>query len=372
VKETAMDLIERYIHDVARRLPQKIRTDVKKELRSALQDSLEARGLAAESGTPDSSANGTSDEQVVALLREFGPPAQLAMSYRSGPNHLIGPELYPSFTKTLTIVLSVVIGFLAVAAVVGALGEPSPLRAILKGLVFSNIFSDAVAALGWVVLVFAVIERVSPSAPGTAAVGVAGGGITSSVFDGPSSSQSDIAPTWDPRELPQLNDPDQIGVTGLLVEIVIMLGLFVLLWFFPQKIGGTVSTNDERHWVSLLGPDLLALRAWFSVGFLATVAMNLWLLRSGGWTLPTRVLELAIDLVFLLVLWSLARSGGILAVAAPDLIANGWSPTAAQSLAQEVFPILDRIMRIVFAGIGIGILVHVVIRTGKLLKRAVT
>ena len=40
-----MDLIERYVHEVGRHLPHKVRKDVQDELRSLLSDSLEERLL---------------------------------------------------------------------------------------------------------------------------------------------------------------------------------------------------------------------------------------------------------------------------------------------------------------------------------------
>ena len=149
-----MDLIERYIQDVARRLPRGLRADVERELRSSLHDELDARlanaGDRVESTTPD--------EHVVDLLRKFGPPAQLAASYRPGPGFLVGPELYPAFLKTMKIV-SIIILLITVASVVaGAIGEPNWLFEIIKGLALSNLLGEVIEAMGLVVLVFWIIQ----------------------------------------------------------------------------------------------------------------------------------------------------------------------------------------------------------------------
>ena len=90
-----MDLIERYVQEVGRRLPRKQRDDVARELRSSLEDSLENR-----TGVPLEQAD---EEQVVELLLEFGPPQEVAASYQTGPSYLVGPALYPSFIKTMKI-----------------------------------------------------------------------------------------------------------------------------------------------------------------------------------------------------------------------------------------------------------------------------
>ncbi len=93
-----MDLIERYVQEVARRLPRKQRDDVARELRSSLEDSLESRA-----GVP---LEQVEEEQAVELLLEFGTPQKVAASYRPGPDFLIGPGLYPSFVKTMKICLA--------------------------------------------------------------------------------------------------------------------------------------------------------------------------------------------------------------------------------------------------------------------------
>ena len=83
-----MDLIDRYVVEVARHLPAKSAKDVAEELRSLLSDALEAR--AARTGRPK-------DELLaVELLREFGEPEDVAARYAE-PKHLIGPDWYPVF-----------------------------------------------------------------------------------------------------------------------------------------------------------------------------------------------------------------------------------------------------------------------------------
>ena len=82
-----MDLIERYVHEVGTHLPRKMRKDVVDELRSTLEDKLEHECV--------------EDEGLVDMLRQFGPPAEMAASYVSGPRHLIGPAHFGSFLKTI-------------------------------------------------------------------------------------------------------------------------------------------------------------------------------------------------------------------------------------------------------------------------------
>lgn len=67
------EVIDSYVHDVARRLPPVKRNDVAFELRALLADDLQARA-GAEGRSPD-------QEMAVAMLREFGRPAAVAVRY---------------------------------------------------------------------------------------------------------------------------------------------------------------------------------------------------------------------------------------------------------------------------------------------------
>lgn len=69
----ATEVIDSYIHDVARRLPRGKRNDVAFELRALLADDLQARAEA-EGRSPDR-------EMAVAMAREFGRPAAVAVRY---------------------------------------------------------------------------------------------------------------------------------------------------------------------------------------------------------------------------------------------------------------------------------------------------
>ena len=350
-----MDLIDRYIQDVSRRLPRRLRADVEKELRSSLQDALDARAAAsgerAESAAPE--------DQVVELLRKFGPPAQLAASYRSDPGFLVGPELYPAFLKTMKIVTIIIIGFTAASVVAGAIGESNPLFEIAKGLAFSNLLDEIIEAMGWVVLVFWIIQLATSRSSMTASGRV----LSTSQTDDPASTE------WDPHSLPEHDDPDIIGRTGLKVEIAIMLALVALFAFFPGAVGATLSTNDEYHWVALMGPGFLAGRGLLYAGFLSTVALNLILLRNDRWTIPTRVFDLAISGVFIAALLPMVTGGNVVANNPAALVADGWSPSAAESLSEEVFPFLDKFLRGVFACVIAGIAWNAVTRVRTLIKQ---
>jgi hypothetical protein len=337
-----------------------MRDDVAAELRSSLHEAHDAAvaDFSRESG-------GTATDEVretiaVDLVKNFGPPAGLAASYRPGPQWLIGPELYPAFIKTLKIVWSVIAALVVLAVVVGSIGEDNVLASIFEDIVFTGLPSDLVSAMGWVVLVFWIIQAVTWRRHDA-------GGAPGDMLNAHACSRRDDS--WDPRQLPEVNDPDRVGRTGLMVEIAIMVALLFLFAVFPGSIGASVSVNGERAWVSLLGPGFLENRQLLYVGFVGVALMNLVLLRANRWTVTTRVVDLVLNCVFIAALVPMVTGGEIVTARATDLVANGWSPEAAGDLSQGAFPLLDTFMRSVFAGIIMIIVAHTLSRGWTLVKQ---
>ena len=73
------NLIERYVYDVVRRLPEQEQDEVGAELRSNIYDML-----------PEDAG----DADVCAAITELGSPLLLAEQYRQNPRCLISPALY--------------------------------------------------------------------------------------------------------------------------------------------------------------------------------------------------------------------------------------------------------------------------------------
>ena len=85
----ANDVIESYVADVIRRVPLKERNDIGFELHTLLTEMLDER--AQEAGKP------ADDAMVLAMLREFGAPADIAARYRAPGFVIIPPEQTRSF-----------------------------------------------------------------------------------------------------------------------------------------------------------------------------------------------------------------------------------------------------------------------------------
>src|SRR5688572_5010350 len=120
-----MSLINRYIAEVGRHLPEKDRSDIEAEIRSMIEDMLEERGH----------TSASADERAVTeTLEQLGDPKLLAYKYAPPKRYLIGPEWYEGYIKILQRILFTAVPVVAVVRFVltltqdpldiaGALGE---------------------------------------------------------------------------------------------------------------------------------------------------------------------------------------------------------------------------------------------------------
>lgn len=150
-----MNLISRYVSEIGKKLPRKLRADIETEIRSTLEDMLEER--AARAGRP------ADDEMVKELLKEYGAPGNVAASYLP-TRYLIGPKLFPIFWLVFKIIFIV----LTVLAVIGfgvRYGMSDLTMQFFGGLLGKSMLEyvgGMIAAFGNLALVFALIERFVP------------------------------------------------------------------------------------------------------------------------------------------------------------------------------------------------------------------
>ncbi|MGE7592013.1 HAAS signaling domain-containing protein [Peribacillus frigoritolerans] len=148
-----MELIELYIQEVTRRLPEKNRADIALELQSTIEDMLPEDHM---------------EQDVKAVLLKLGDPVTLASGYRDRPMHLIGPRYYDVYIGLLKMILPIA----AVISLIALVGD-NPFRdtgntvmeAILKiiGKGISGIISTGIQVFFWLTLSFAILERLDTS-----------------------------------------------------------------------------------------------------------------------------------------------------------------------------------------------------------------
>lgn len=305
--DNAAELIERYVREVARRLPAKQRADVVRELRSSLLDALEDRFGPAPTWT-----------QAAILLREYGPPKKVAASYRPQDRYLIGPEWYPAFSLVLRIVLAALSGALVLASALALATRPAgEIGGILLGLV-DGIVQGGLSAFAIVVAVFHLLQRTEKP-------------------------PVEIGEDWDPAALPPATECDAVG-RGEAIAGVIAPPIFLALLYLFRGVVGIHVSGIERP---LLNDVFLAHLPWFAAAVLAGMAVHAVLVWRHRWGWATRTANLAVDLF---ALWVLSRIALDVAAARTELVEAG--------LPDEVIQGIEWMVWVVPAAVALAILLE--------------
>jgi hypothetical protein len=145
-----MDLIEIYIQEVTKRVPEKNREDIALELRSTIEDML-----------PENNT----EKDVTSVLAKLGNPAILASGYRDRPMYLIGPIYFDIYTNLLKIIMPIVMAIsfisLVVENVVSFKGDEALITMILTIIIKGIwcVLSSSIQVIFWLTLIFAILER---------------------------------------------------------------------------------------------------------------------------------------------------------------------------------------------------------------------
>ena len=202
------DLIERYIYDVTRRLPEDERAEVKRELEANIADML-----------PD----GASEQEIIDVLTKLGPPRVLAEQYRQKQRYLISPamfDLYISVLKMVVLIVAIVCActgaVLAVFSYVTAGDAAGPIgEAIGAGIgsTLEMVIGGALQAAFWVTVGFVITEYAG-------------------LKKGP----------WTVKDLPRLPDQDGViiprssSIAGIVFSVFFPVVIIIMIlsgeWFF--------------------------------------------------------------------------------------------------------------------------------------------
>ncbi|HOO44314.1 MAG TPA: hypothetical protein PKU69_04500, partial [Bacillota bacterium] len=143
------NMIERYVYDVTRRLPENQREEVEKELHANINDMLGER---------------PSEEDVKNVLTSLGHPRRLANNYREKQRYLISPEWMDDYLMVLKIVLIVLGSIAFVGGLIGNLLNPEETTVIgiiaeVFAKTLSDIFNALLSGFAIVTLIFYLIGR---------------------------------------------------------------------------------------------------------------------------------------------------------------------------------------------------------------------
>lgn len=280
-----MELIDRYIYAVGRRLPQRQRADIEKELRSLIMDELEAR----------TGEEAPSDQDVIAVLKKIGPPQRVAAQYSGRPQHLIGPELFPLYRLVAAIVFAAMSMGLVIACIVNLLsGGENPLLQLLALL--GQIVTGAASAFGFVTLAFAILERV-----------IARGQMES--FWKEVKGDEDIQKAkewfdtmgWDPEKLrPVPLKEDIVKPAELVFDIAFTIIALVLFNHFSNQL---VVCSGGGSCVPIFSQEALRvyLPLW-NAAWVLSIGKSCLLLVRGRWETGTHIYDIVLSVLHIVIL----------------------------------------------------------------------
>ncbi|MCR8867953.1 hypothetical protein CN563_12710 [Bacillus sp. AFS026049] len=282
-----MELIELYIQEVTRRLPEKNRADIALELQSTIEDML-----------PEDHT----EQDVKAVLLKLGDPVTLASGYRDRPMHLIGPRYYDVYISLLKMILPIA----AVISLIALVGD-NPFRdtgntvmeAILKiiGKGISSIISTGIQVFFWLTLSFAILERLDTSKD-------------------QSPVTKDLKP-WTPENLKDIPNISKIKAVPMIEVFASLLGLsvFAALYFNAANLLGVYEKrNGSLIFVTpSFNQDVLN-SYWLLVScvIIIGVLLAIYKLFLGRWTLKLAFFHAIYQLLYTLAF--------IIIISNPDLL----------------------------------------------------
>ena len=265
-----MELIERYLQEIGRHLPANKRADILSELRSSLNDSLEAQ-------TNDQ----PSEEAVIQIIKEMGAPRKVAASYYPEGQYLIGPEMFPFFQRIAGFVVAGTVGGQLIAAIVSLTVSH---RADYWIQEFVQILISIPAALGAVVLVFAIKQWFNMH---------------------PDFEKKD----FDPRTLPPLQKDKPIKRSKRIISIAFGTIFLAFLCAFGTSGGFTAKYGANLF----TDPVLDRYYMWIAISIVLGILLDIVLLGRGRWEISTRIAKIganifSIGLLYLLLQGQMAWS----------------------------------------------------------------
>jgi len=143
-----MELVDKYVYAIGRKLPYGIRGEVELELKSLLLDEIESKY-----------GNNPTNEDLKMLISEFGSPSQVASRYRKDSS--IIDEKYSSIyfllIKILFLAMSIAFSIVFFINMVSEFDNFNILSNVLT--LFSNIISSSLSAIGAISLLFIIFTR---------------------------------------------------------------------------------------------------------------------------------------------------------------------------------------------------------------------
>lgn len=253
------NLIDRYVFDVVRRLPEGERGDVERELRANIRDML-----------PDDAQ----EAEIIRVLESLGDPRRLAEQYRINPRYLISPAMFEQYAAAVRIILPIVaVGMGLMGLLLGlAEGTVVSITDAIRSVIVGGA-SAAVSALFTTTLGFAAADYCLNKAPGD---------------------------KWTLKDLPDVPSREAVRIsrgetiTGMVFTALMIAAAFALMRN-PQLIGWYERSKEA---VPLFTQQALArYMPLFIFAALLSLGVSCFKLVLGRWNYPLAVVNTAYSLI---------------------------------------------------------------------------
>ena len=280
-----MSLINRYIAEVGRHLPEKDRADIEAEVRSMIEDMLEERSA--------QTSQRADDNLITEVLEQIGDPRLLAYKYAPPKRYLIGPEWYEGYIKVLQRVLFTAVPiFAAVTFILTLTRDPLDFMNAI-GEAVGGAFNVGVQILFWVTLVFVLLERSGEK---------------------PDDLHKPGGQTWTVAQLPAMPRTRQISIAETVMNIAV--NLFLLIWIVLPLL---TRSGELSGSVPFLHPNLWTF--WLPILFVLiglTLLHEVFKLKIGNWTPALTVTNVILGLIWIIYLAALVITQDVIN---PDFLA---------------------------------------------------
>lgn len=257
------NLIERYVHDVAQRLPENQRQDVSRELTGTIEDMVAAEVAKGQ----------TRDAAINSVLTELGNPLYLAQEYSTSPQYLIGPKLFGVYKELLMTVLKYVTPIVSVALVIMNIIKGDTIFGVVGGAI-GGIINIVIMIIFWFTLTFVIIERTNTEVP-------------------------ELNEEWKPSSLPPLPAKRQVSIFDASAEIIgTLFGLAFLAYLANAPLFNLAVW--QPIWVAIV--TIMFLQLLLEIG----------MLKVGNWILGFAVVEVLLDFAVIAVVAAIATSQNII------------------------------------------------------------
>lgn len=284
------DWIDRYLYAIGEKLPKSQKEDIKKELKSIIEDAVDEK-VAKEKASKGEYYEAT-EEDILSIINNLGSPVEVAAKYKPSNKYLIGPELYDLYRFLLIIVLGAVGLGISIASAITVMGAQGTFIELLYKLPL-QLISAGMNAVGSVTIVFMIIQHFASENQ---------------------IKNMNIDEKWNPKELKPIPvSYEIIKPSEAIVTIVFTILALLIFNRFPNIIAIYVRHSNNISVTPIFNLSVLkSYIQYLNIFWVADILLNIYKLKTGKWTKVLRFTRIVISLGVLIIILFMAGNPKIL------------------------------------------------------------